>query len=258
MTKLYDKRSDTYDHAGINALCRKMLKWQMAQHLEGRGKKKIFEDYRCVISGKRRGSTGGISYSSRRKLHYFRNSVNLGQFDDGTDNIFFREYANVRTQPDIYGFHAEHPDQIIIATAAHEVAHVTHYMLQYCTNLYRYTYSKMPRLKSKIFTPETFDMGSHAETWQQLYRELRIKYVNNKLKNCERIDVTPWRRPKSQRELDNDALNFKHIKDPLDREDARLTAIAVAYIEDGKKVPAWVNNKMDKVFEKREARGDII
>ena len=197
MTKLYDKRSDTYDHAGINALCRKMLKWQMAQHLEGRGKKKLFEDYRCVISGTRFGSTAGISYSKRRGLYYFRNSVNLGQFDEGTDNIYFKEYGNVRTEPDIYGFHAEHPDQIIIATAAHEVAHVTHYMLQYSSDIYPHVHKGMPSLKSKIFTPDNYSScHGHGETWQQLYRELRIKYVNNKLKNCERIDVSPWRAPK--------------------------------------------------------------
>lgn len=209
MSVLYNLKNDTYDREAIEALSTRMFKYLMNKYIKGRGRAVIMDNYRVIISPNRCGSTGGLSWSKRRNKYYFRNSINFGgilesyklkdkrAYNHYIKSFIFGEYSHIRNDDDIGAFECSHPDHIIKGVAAHEVAHVIGMVIEFCCykKVARYNF---PQLKTTFrFTPaiaeiikdsrdeshtNTAVFGAHSLLWQELYRELRIKYVNNGIK----------------------------------------------------------------------------
>ena len=103
---------------------------------------------------------GQSSYGGKNYL-----CIDVGQYRKG--NTFQHEYARIKNDPVIGECAFETPEDALMLTVAHEVAHLIHY-----------NYSIYTRwLRDGDNTP-------HGKNWQRIYRILRRELVN---KNIARI-----------------------------------------------------------------------
>lgn len=200
MAKLFDLRSNTFDHAAIKATSERYFKYLMNKYVKGRGRKKVMDNYKVSVGAYTGQSSGGISYNRKARLYHIRNSVNFKSItialEDEDKDFHFWEYAAHRDDPDIGEFWCTHPDHFIKAIAAHEAAHSVQHVIEYCCikEVIKYGFPRLThclKLTGAVaeraravpeYNRKSQIMDSHGFLWQQLYSELRVKYVNGAIK----------------------------------------------------------------------------
>ncbi len=170
MTRIYDKRTQAYDDELLRAKGIKMLKWSLNKYITGNTK--WTKDFYIRVKNSTQACSGGYMHIKDKikggyKRRYYA-SVNVGHITiDETDNTWaYREYARIRNNSDIGAFSCIHPDKLLLATMAHEVAHAIH-VATYSENGVNHSYD----INS--------DRQPHGAMWQEIYRTLRIKFVNH-------------------------------------------------------------------------------
>ena len=200
MTKLIDLRSNTFDHAAIKAVSERYFKYLMNKYIKGRGRKKVMDGYKVSVGANCYQSSGGISHNRKAGTYHIRNSVNFGHIRDaleeGRKEFHMWEYRAHRKDPDIGEFWCTHPDHYLKAIAAHEAAHSVQYVIKYCclpenprmgfprlTHCLKLTGTVAERARAVPEHNRKYEiMEAHGFLWQQLYSELRVKYVNGAIK----------------------------------------------------------------------------
>lgn len=141
---------------------------EMIAHVRKEYKHTRFDvDVRCDAGLRRTTSWGGmkdgngfISLCVKKYLH------NSGDFT-------FKEYAHVASDPVIGSIKGEWK-ATLSALIAHEVAHaVVHVVFPYRI------YSTAVLRKEPLPNWPSHDFTSHGKLWQHIYRDLRVKFVNN-------------------------------------------------------------------------------
>lgn len=153
---------------------------EMIAHVRKEYKHTRFDvDVRCDAGLRRTTSWGGmkdgngfISLCVKKYLH------NSGDFT-------FKEYAHVASDPVIGSIKGEWK-ATLSALIAHEVAHaVVHVVFPYRI------YSTAVLRKEPLPNWPSHDFTSHGKLWQHIYRDLRVKFVNNQAYRSLTYTVPP-------------------------------------------------------------------
>ena len=195
MKKIFNRKTLEYDDAAIRKLMRTMYKFQINKYLSGRGKKWVMDNFRIQVGLNKYGSCGGLSNRRAGRVPYA--SCNFAEVRDGlergAESFYLKEYDHYTHDTEIGSFATKNPDDYIRAVVAHEVAHAVHYTIHACQttwdgrNLLDGKWNNgynFPPMKTDVMNYVDFKwaLDDHGKCFQYLYRELRVKYVNNAIK----------------------------------------------------------------------------